>query len=71
MQKITTQIGGKGQKMKIISLGPNSNKYCIHNLWASRSLEMQKLSARCSGGVRGGGFGGECWNSGCVGKTDD
>ena len=43
MQKLTTQNGGKGQKIKILALGPNSTKFCIHNLWASRELEMQKL----------------------------
>ena len=58
-----------GQKMKIISLGPNSTKLCIHNLWATRRLEMQKLGAgwmwrgrsgvqRGSGGGIGLGFGG-------------
>ena len=37
--------------MKILALGLNSTKFCIHNLWASGELEMQKLGA--GGGWRG------------------
>ena len=29
--------------MKILALGANSTKFCVHNLWVSRELEMQKL----------------------------
>ena len=54
-------MGGEGQKIKILALGPNSNKFCIHNLWATRWLEIQKLGAEMEcrgpgvvlGGVRG------------------
>ena len=45
MQKLTTQNGGGGQKMKILPLEPNSTKFYTHNLWATRRLEMQKLGA--------------------------
>ena len=59
-------MGGECQKMKILALGPNSTKFCIHNLWATRRLEMQKLGVgvrwwgtrvevRVEGGVWGGG----------------
>ena len=40
--------------MKILALGPNSTKFRIHNLWASRELEMR---CRVTGG---GGEGPEC-----------
>ena len=52
--------------MKILALGPNSTKFCIHNLWASRELEMQKLGAGvwCGIGVRVWGAGGPRWNGG-------
>ena len=54
MQKLTTQNGGEGKKkMKILALGANSTKFCTHNLWATRRLEMQKLGAE--GECRGGG----------------
>ena len=41
--------------MKIHLLGPNAIKFCTHNLWATRRLEMQKLGAdgECGGGVQG------------------
>ena len=35
--------------MKILPLGPNSTKFCIHNLWAYRELEMQKLTTQNEG----------------------
>ena len=35
--------------MKILALEPNSTKFCIHNLWAYRELEMQKLSTQNGG----------------------
>ena len=35
--------------MKILALGPNSTKFCIHNLWASRELEMQKITTQNGG----------------------
>ena len=37
--------------MKILALGANSTKFYIHNLWATRRVEMQKLGA---GMERGG-----------------
>ena len=41
----------EGQKMKILALEANSTKCYIHNLWATRRLEMQKLGAVwCVGG---------------------
>ena len=48
--------GGEDQKMLILALGANSTKFCIHNLWASRELEMQKLGAGvlCGVGCRAG-----------------
>ena len=49
MQKLTTQNGRGRQKMKILALGANPNKFCIHNLWASRELEMQKLTTQSGG----------------------
>ena len=33
-----TQKGGWGEKMKILALGPNSTKFCTHNLWATRRV---------------------------------
>ena len=72
MQKLITQKGGGGQKMKILVLGPNSTKFYTHNLWAIRRLEMQKLSAdgECGAGVQGArcgdGIGGRCVQ-GCKG----
>ena len=39
-------VWGGGQKMKILSLGANSTKFCIHNLGAYRELEMQKLTTQ-------------------------
>ena len=30
--------------MKILAIGANSTKSCIYNLWATRRLEMQKLT---------------------------
>ena len=36
--------------MKILALGPNSTKFCIHNLLATRRLEMQKLTTKNGGG---------------------
>ena len=38
-------MGGGGHKMKILALGANAKKFCIHNLWATRNLEMQNLGA--------------------------
>ena len=32
--------------MKILALGTNSTKFCIHNLWSSRELEIQKLTTQ-------------------------
>ena len=32
--------------MQILTLGANSTKFCTHNLWASRELEMQKLTTQ-------------------------
>ena len=51
--------------MKIIALGPNSTKFCIHNLWTSRELEMQKLGAgvECRGPRMGMGV---KWGERCV-----
>ena len=43
--------GGGGSKMKILALGLNSTKLCIHNLWTSRELEMQKLTNQ-NGGIK-------------------
>ena len=42
-------MGGGGQKMKILALEPNWTKFCIHNLWAYRELEIQKLSTQNGG----------------------
>ena len=50
MQKLTTQNGGEGQKMKILAFEPNWTKCCIHNLGAYREREMQKLSTQNDGG---------------------
>ena len=36
--------------MKIKALEPNPTKFCIHNLWATRRLKMQKLTAKMGGG---------------------
>ena len=46
--------------MKILALGANSTKCCIHNLWAPGELEMQKLGAGvlCRGPGVGLGVGG-------------
>ena len=33
---------GGVKKMYILTLGANSTKFCIHNLWAYRELEMLK-----------------------------
>ena len=46
MQKLTTQNGRKGQKMKILALGANSTKFYTHDLWTTRELEMQKLTTQ-------------------------
>ena len=54
MRKINDPKWGEGQKMKILALGPNSSKFCIHNLGAYRELEMQKLSTQIDEG--GGGL---------------
>ena len=54
MQKLTTQNGVEGQKMKILPLGPNSAKFCTHNLWATKKLEIQKLGGCWVGGSLGG-----------------
>ena len=35
--------------MKILAIGPNSTKFCIHNLRASRELEMPKLTTQIEG----------------------
>ena len=35
--------------MKILALGANSTKFCIHNLWVYRELEMQKLTTQNGG----------------------
>ena len=51
----TTQKLAEGQKMKILALRLNSTKFCIHNLWASRELEMQILTIQ--NGVGGGAQG--------------
>ena len=40
------------QKMKILALGVNSTKFCIHNLRATRRLEMQKLTTQSVGGSK-------------------
>ena len=47
--------------MNILAFGPNSTKFCTHNLWATRRLERQKRRAEgeCGGMVR---F--RVWNSG-------
>ena len=37
--------------MKILALGANWAKFCLHNMWATRRLEMQKLGAGFSAGV--------------------
>ena len=37
--------------MKILAHGANSTKLCIHNLWASRELEMQNWARGVSAGV--------------------
>ena len=62
---------GGGQKIKILALGPNSTKLCIHNLWATRRLEMQKLGAGVGYTVQSGGGMGMWWNArardGCEG----
>ena len=52
--------------MKILSLGANSTKFCIHNLWASRELEIQKLTTQNGGGGQGGARGGVDWGEGCI-----
>ena len=56
-----TQNGDEGQKMKILLCEPNSTKFCLRNLWATRRLEMQKLGAEgeCGDGAQGPGVGGE------------
>ena len=51
--------------MKIIALVPNSTKFCIHNLCASRELEMEKLGAEVGCRGPGVGVGGECGIVGC------
>ena len=43
--------------MKILPLGPNSTKFCTHNRWVTRRLEMQKM---CAVGCRGPGVGVKC-----------
>ena len=56
-------MGGGGQKIKILALEAKSTKFCKHNLWASRELEMQKLGTGVES--RGGGRGtvvGVGWN---------
>ena len=50
MQKLTAQNNGRGAKMKIYALEPNSTKFCIHNQLAPRSLKMLKLTAQNGGG---------------------
>ena len=40
----TIQKRGEGEKMSMLALGVNSTKFCTHNLWATRRLEMQKLT---------------------------
>ena len=40
--KIPQKTNQKKGKIKILGLGANSTKFCIHNLWASRELEMHK-----------------------------
>ena len=35
--------------MKILAIGANPTKFCIHNLWAYRELEMQKLTTQNEG----------------------
>ena len=43
---------GEGQKMQILALELNWTKFCIHNLWAYRELEMQKLTTQNDEGGR-------------------
>ena len=38
--------------MKILALEPNRTKFCIHNLWAYRELEMQKITTQNGGGLK-------------------
>ena len=45
-RKTPKKEGAGGQKMKILALGANSTKFCIHNLWVTRRLEMQKLTTQ-------------------------
>ena len=46
--------------MEILAPEANTTKFCIHNRWTSRELEMQKLGAGVRVGVEvdGGGTGG-------------
>ena len=48
LKKFTQKPPEKGgdQKMKILAHGANSTKFCIHNLWATGELEMQKLTGQ-------------------------
>ena len=43
----------------MLALGANSTKFCTHNLWATRRLEMEKLGV-------GGEDSGECRKWGAV-----
>ena len=53
--------------MKVLPLGPNSTKFCTHNLCAPRKLEMQNL--RAEGECRGPGVG-VGWSRGRVAWWD-
>ena len=35
--------------MKILPLGPNSTRFCTHNLWATKRIEIQKLTTQNGG----------------------
>ena len=47
--EVPKQNGGPSKKMKILALGPNSTKFCIHNQWAVIKL---KLTEQNGGGLK-------------------